>query len=135
MKALIVDDDLTTRLVLQEILSPYAEVHTCCDGTEAVQVCARALANGLPYDLVCLDLLMPQMGGLEALKLIRQDEEQRGRRRPGASKIVITTAADDQESISSAFRELCDAYLLKPIDATELLNLVYCLCPIEHPAP
>lgn len=135
MKALVVDDDLTTRIVLQEILSPYAEVQSCVDGTEAVQACTRALDQGQPYDLICLDLNMPVMGGLEALKLIRREEERHGRIRPRASKVVITTAADDHDSISLAFRELCDAYLVKPIDGTELLNLVYCLCPIEERTP
>ena len=132
MKALVVDDELTTRIVLQEILSAYGEVHCCEDGTDAVAACAGALESGAPYDLVCLDLFMPNMGGLEALKLIRQEEEKHGLRRPHGAKVVITTAAGDRESISTAFRELCDAYLVKPIDATELLDLVYCLCPIEE---
>ena len=134
MKALVVDDELTTRIVLEEILSPYAEVHTCEDGSEAVAACGRALESGQAYDLVCLDLFMPNMGGLEALKLIREQEERYGRTRARGSKVVIATAAGDRESISSAFRQLCDAYLVKPIDATELLDLVYCLCPIEERA-
>jgi two-component system, chemotaxis family, chemotaxis protein CheY len=132
MKALVVDDDLTTRIVLQEILSRYAEVHSCFDGTEAVQACARALDQGAPYDLICMDLLMPAMHGLEALKLIRQAEARQGRRRPCAAKVIVTTAVEDTDSIHNAFRELCDAYLVKPIDGAELLNLVYCLCPIEE---
>ena len=41
MKSLVVDDDLTTRIVLQEILSRYSEVHSCVDGNEAVQVFTR----------------------------------------------------------------------------------------------
>lgn len=132
MRALVVDDDLTTRLVLQEILSRYAEVHSCVDGTEAVQACSRALDHGTAYDLICLDLMMPTMNGLEALKLIRQEEERHGHTRPRAAKIIITTAADDTGSISAAFQELCDAYLVKPIDGAELINLVYCLCPMEE---
>ena len=68
MKALVVDDDLMTRIVLQEILSGYAEVHSCVDGSEAVLAYRRALERGEPYDLVCMDFLMPVMGGIEALK-------------------------------------------------------------------
>ena len=130
MKALVVDDELTTRMVLLETLSQYGEVHTCVDGTEAVEVCNRALDQGGPYDLICMDLIMPAMGGLEALKLIRAAEERHGRLRPSAAKVIITTAADDSNTISRAFQELCDAYLVKPIDPAELLNIVYCLCPI-----
>jgi two-component system chemotaxis response regulator CheY len=135
MRALVVDDELTTRIVLEEILAPYGVVHTRVDGLEAVAACAQALDAGNPYDLVSLDLLMPNMGGLEALKLIRQDEERHGLPRGRGAKVVITTAAGDRESINFAFRELCDAYLLKPIDAAELLDVVYCLCPIDDEEP
>ena len=134
MKALVVDDDLVTRIMLQEILSRYAEVHSCADGNEAVWACTRALELGAPYDLICMDLMMPVMGGLEALKLIRREEGRRGRFRPYATKVIVTTAADDVDTIDKAFRDLCDAYVVKPIDGAELLNLVNCLFPIEERA-
>ena len=130
MKSLVVDDELTTRIVLKEILSRYGEVDSCTDGTEAVDACNQALEQGGPYDLICMDLTMPTMGGLEALKLIRESEERHGRSRPTASKVIITTASDDTHTISKAFQELCDAYVVKPIDPADLLNLVYCLCPV-----
>ena len=133
MKTLVVDDDLTTRIVLQEILSRFGEVHSCVDGTEAVQVCTRALERGRPYDLICLDLIMPTMGGLEALKLLRREEESHGR--PRAAKVIIATASDDTGMAHKAFNELCDAYVRKPIDPAELLNMVYCLCPVGECDP
>ena len=132
MKALVVDDDLITRIVLQESLSVYAEVHSCVDGNEAVLAYKRAIERGEPYDLVCMDVLMPVMGGIEALKLIRREEELHGRTRPRATKVIITTAADDKKTISQAFRELCDAYVVKPIDTEEILDVVRCLFPIEE---
>jgi two-component system chemotaxis response regulator CheY len=131
MKALVVDDDLITRMVLQEILSAYADVHSCVDGNEAVLAYRRALDRGEPYDLVCMDVLMPVMGGIEALQLIRREEELHGRYRPRATKVIITTASDDADTISQAFRELCDAYVIKPVDAEEFTNVVGCLFPIE----
>ena len=75
---------------------------------------------------------MPSMSGLEALKQIRQEEERHGRPRNRGAKVIITTSADDTDSISMAFRELCDAYIVKPIDGAELLNVIYCLCPLEE---
>ena len=133
MKTLVADDELTTRLVLQEILSGYGEVHSCVDGSEAVAAFTRALENGGPYDLVCMDLLMPKMDGFEALRLIRREEESRGRFRPRATKVIITTASDDDESINQAFRGLCDAYIVKPVDTEALVGLVHCLLPAEEP--
>ncbi len=132
MKTLIVDDDLMNRIMLQEILSGYSEVHSSVDGSEAVLAYRRALERGDPYDLVCMDLLMPVMGGIEALKLIRQEEERCGRSRPRATKVIITTATDDTGTISQAFRELCDAYVIKPIDARELIDVVHCLFPLRE---
>jgi two-component system chemotaxis response regulator CheY len=134
MKALVVDDDLMTRIVLQEILSGYADVHSCMDGKEAVLAYRRALERGEPYDLVCMDVLMPVMGGIEALQLIRKEEELHGRYRPRATKVIITTASDDTDTISQAFRELCDAYVIKPVDVDEFTNVVGCLFPIERRA-
>ena len=134
MKALVVDDDLINRIVLQEILSGYAEVHSCVDGQEAVLAYRRALARGDPYDLVCMDLLMPVMGGIEALRLIRREEELFCPSGARNTKVIITTSADDADTISHAFRELCDAYVIKPIDTEEFTNVVGCLFPIEQKA-
>ena len=130
MKALVVDDDLMTRIVLQEILSGYADVHSCVDGNEAVLAYKRALERGDPYDLICMDVLMPVMGGIEALTLIRREEELHFPLRPRATKVIITTASGDTDTISQAFRELCDAYIIKPVDAEEFTNVVECLFPI-----
>ena len=130
MKALIVDDELTTRIVLHDVLSRYGEVTSCTDGTEAVDACNRALDAGRPYDLICLDLTMPTMSGLEALRLIRQSEERHGCDRHNGAKVIITTATDDTGTISKAFEGLCDAYVVKPIDPADLLNIIYCLCPL-----
>jgi two-component system chemotaxis response regulator CheY len=134
MKVLIVDDDSTTRIVLQRLLSRYGEVHSCVDGTEAVQACTMALEHNEAYDLICMDIFMPTMDGLEALKLIRQEEERHGRSHAHRAKVIITAASGDDESIHIAFQQLCDAYIVKPVDGTELLNIVYCLCPVEERA-
>lgn len=132
MKILVVDDDLMTRTLLEGVLSAYAEVQCCVDGREAVEACKGALDRGAPFDLICMDLLMPVMGGIEALRIIRHEEEQRGRLRPHGAKVVITTASDDSDTISKAFRELCDAYVVKPIDTEQLIDVVHCLFPIEE---
>jgi two-component system, chemotaxis family, chemotaxis protein CheY len=133
MKVLVVDDDITSRLVLEDALSGCTEVHTCADGTDAVQAGRRALALGQPYDLICMDMLMPTMGGLEALRLIRQEEERRGR--PRNSKVIVITGSEDAGTIQNAFGELCDAYLVKPIDTNRFFDILECLCEVDRPGP
>lgn len=130
MKALVVDDDLSSRLILEAALAEFGKVGTCADGTDAVRAASLALALGEPYDLICLDITMPTMSGLEALQLIRQEEDCRGRRR--ASKVIIITGSEDSANIPKAFEHLCDAYLMKPIDTASFLDMIECLCEIDR---
>jgi two-component system, chemotaxis family, chemotaxis protein CheY len=129
MKILVVDDETSSRIFLEEILACYGAVRSGVDGPEAVESCRLALDRGEPYHLVCMDITMPGMTGLEALKCIREEEARRGLARPRGAKIVMITARDDPETVKLAFQQLCDAYIPKPIDAAELLCVVDCLCP------
>ena len=128
MKSLIVDDDLTSRLILEEILAGLGPVHTTTDGAEALRAVGHALDEGAPYDLICMDLLMPSMSGLEAIQLIRLREEYSDCHR--AARIVVITSSEDAVTIDAAFRHLADAYLVKPIEGEAFLNIVGCLCEI-----
>mgnify|MGYP000957131206 CR=1 FL=1 len=65
MKALVVDDDFSNRLLLQRFLSELGEVNIAVDGEEAVEAVRLALATREPYQLICLDILMPQMDGFQ----------------------------------------------------------------------
>lgn len=120
MKALIVEDDLTSRLILQEIMKNYGTVHVAVNGQEAVDAVRLALEAGDPYDLICLDILMPEMDGHEALEAIRKMEEENGFVYKSGSKIIMTTALDDLKNVTSAYSGLCDGYLTKPIEKAKL---------------
>ncbi|MBN1911463.1 MAG: response regulator [Pirellulales bacterium] len=122
MKTLIVEDDFTSRLLLQEILKNYGPAYVAVNGMEAVDAVRTALEANDPYDLICLDIMLPEMNGHEALRRIRELEEDRGIYSTDGMKIVMTTALGDIKSMSAAYGELCDAYLIKPIDATKLLE-------------
>lgn len=125
MKTLIVEDDFTSRLLLQEILKRYGAVHIAVNGREAVAALHAALEAGEPYQLICLDIMMPEMNGNEALRAIRGLEEARGIFPPDASRIFMTTALDGVKDVIQAFQGLCDAYLVKPIAATQLLEQLH----------
>lgn len=129
MKSLVVDDDAVSRLVLEDVLARFGKVDTCGDGADAVNAAAVALDQGEPYDLICMDIVMPTMGGLDALHLIRHDEM---RREVPRSKVVVITGDEDTDNIGKAFGRLCDAYIVKPVDPEEFLNLLECLCQIDR---
>ncbi len=131
LKTLIVEDDFTGRLLLQELLKGYGPSHVAVNGKEAVEAVRIALEANEPYDLICLDIMMPEMDGQTALREIRAAEEARGIISSKGAKIVMTTALSDMKSLSSAFGSLCDAYLVKPIEKAKLLSELRKLALIE----
>jgi len=122
MRTLIVEDDFTSRLLLQSLLSRYGECHMAVNGREAVDAFRRATEIGQPYDLVCMDIMMPEMDGQSAVKEIRAYEEARGTLAAQGVNIIMTTALDDVKSVVESFSLQCDAYVFKPIDAGNLLD-------------
>lgn len=123
MRILIVEDEFISRTLLSEMLSEYGICHITTDGKEAVEVMRRALGNREKYDLVCLDIMMPEMDGQEVLAEIRKMENEFGITNNDAAKVIMTTALDDSKNIMRAFTEgHCEAYLTKPIEKDKLIN-------------
>jgi two-component system chemotaxis response regulator CheY len=122
MRTLIVEDDFTCRLLLQSFLAPYGECHVAVNGQEAVAAFSAAKKSGQTYDLICMDIMMPEMDGQTAVKQIRAIEEAGGTLSSDGVKIVMTTALDDAKNVVQSFNSLCDAYVLKPIDTGKLLR-------------
>jgi len=124
MNTLIVEDDYTSRLLLQEILSSYGPVQTAVNGQEAIEAVRVSLETAQPYNLICMDIMMPGMDGHQALKKIRALEESKGILSTRGTKIIMTTALNDLQNKISAFSGLCDDYLVKPIDRQRLLGVI-----------
>ncbi len=132
MKTLIVEDDFTSRLLLQAILSPYGECHIAVNGREAIDAFISARNDGIPYDLICLDIMMPEMDGQAALKEIRSIETENGILSSSGVKIVMTTALGDPKNVIASFMELCDAYIIKPVEKARLLDIISNMGLIEN---
>jgi two-component system, chemotaxis family, chemotaxis protein CheY len=115
MQILIVDDDFSNRLLLQKWCGPYGESHFAANGTEAIQAFDLSLQEKRPYDLILLDIMMPELNGHEVLQQIRDKEQAAERYPPYATRIVMVTALDDMKNIFSAFKGLADSYLTKPL--------------------
>ena len=124
MKFLIVDDDSVCRKLLHTILTPHGECDLAADGAEAIDAVRLALAEGRPYDLICLDVMMPVTDGHEALKAIRRMESQCGIHGSDGARIIMTTALADSKHCIQAFLQGCESYMTKPIQAEKLLEQV-----------
>lgn len=124
MKILIVEDEYISRQIMQDLLARYGDCDTAVTGAEAVEAFEIALKEGKKYDLVCLDIMLPEMDGQTVLNRIRNIEENFGIRGLQGTKIIMTTALNDFKNINKAFVSQCEAYLVKPIDPIKLKNTI-----------
>ncbi len=123
MKTLIVEDEFVSRAKLQKILSAYGECHVAVDGKEGLEAFRLALDDNAPYDLVCMDILMPELDGHEAVQEIRNFEEAMGIKGLNHVKVIMTTGLADGKNVMKAFiKGQCEAYLPKPIQKEKLLE-------------
>ncbi len=122
MKALIVDDDFTSRVILQEILKYYASAHVAVNGAEAIEAVRVSLQDGEPYNLICLDIMMPEINGQEVLIRIRQMENEFKLLPERRARIIITSALGDKENVMTAIQQQCDHFLVKPIKKAAFLE-------------
>ena len=119
---LVVEDDFTSRLLLQKLLGNYGSCHIAVNGKEAVEAVRLALTGEEYYDLICMDIMMPEMDGQQALKEIRALEEERGFIAPDGAKIIMTTALADGDTVREAIQARCNYFLAKPILKASLLD-------------
>jgi two-component system chemotaxis response regulator CheY len=122
LRVLLVEDDFACRLLLQTFLSRYGQCHIAVNGREAVDAFRSAMDCGQGYDLICMDIMMPEIDGREAVRQVRALEESKGIRSTCGARIFMTTTVDEVKEVVLCFKELCDAYLMKPIDLGQLLS-------------
>ena len=116
MKILLAEDDFATRKFMVNFLSNYGECDVTVDGMEAVDAFMMALEDDEPYDLVCLDVMMPVMDGYQSLVGIRNLEKERNIPEDKAVKVIMTTQLNDEKNVKMAFELGCTVYSGKPID-------------------
>ena len=112
MRILIAEDDRISRSFLQKFMVTYGEVEVAVDGMD--------IKEGKPFDLLCLDIMMPKVDGLKVLKVIRQLENQNEKASNKKIKIIMMTALADIGYVDEAFRLGCDAYASKPVDTEKV---------------
>ncbi len=110
---LIVDDEEVVRLSHARVLStPYCQVETAGNGAEALHALERQ-----SFDVVLLDLRMPEMGGLEVLRVIKE--------RWPESEVVVITGYASIETAKEAVRLGAYDYLAKPLDPDQVITATH----------
>ncbi len=124
MKILIVDDDSTSSLFLQGILKIHGTADIAVNGKEAVTAVETSLAANEPYNLICMDILMPEMNGSEAVHKIRQIEILQNIPKEKRVKIMMVTTKADKDTIISSIQLGADDYIVKPFDGEMILKKI-----------
>jgi two-component system chemotaxis response regulator CheY len=123
MRILIVEDDFVGRKVMHQLLLEYGECDVAVDGVEAVKAFDLAWEAKQPYDVMFLDIMMPNMSGHEALKIIRDKEKERGVTPQKEVRVIMTSALDDVKNVTqSFFQGGASAYLVKPIERRKVIE-------------
>jgi heavy metal response regulator len=109
MRLLIIEDDRgAARFIKQGLTEQGYAADTVFDGEEGLFMAASGA-----YDLVILDIMLPEMNGFEVLKALR--------RQGAAVPVIMLTARDDKESVVHGLELGADDYLVKPFAFAELL--------------
>lgn len=125
MRFLIVEDDFVSRRMLQLFLASHGECDVAVNGKEALGAIAMAQAEQRPYALICLDVMMPELNGMEVLKEIRAQEKRAGIPQQQEVKVIMTTALDSPRDVVGAYYQGgCSGYLVKPVSRSALDSLL-----------
>ena len=116
MKALVVDDSLVVRTIIQNVLKPLGyEVLQAGNGKEALELLDEHAPS---VELVLLDWNMPVMDGYETIKCIRADDAHKG-----LCILMISTESED-EKVDQAMAAGANGYLAKPFSEEELAEKI-----------
>ncbi len=124
MKSLVAEDDFASRKFITNYLKQYGDCDATVDGMEVVEAFMMAYEDEEPYDLVCLDVMMPVMDGYQALKAIRDIEVEKGVPQEKRVKIIMMTALNEERNVKKAFEMGCTVYCAKPVDLEKLNKIL-----------
>jgi CheY-like chemotaxis protein len=130
LSVLVAEDNEINALLMRSLLTRLGH-HTviATDGAEALESWLAAKSAGTPYDLVLMDVQMPELDGIEATKRIRTSEAgEPGRRTP----ILALTANTLNEDRYACFEAGMDGFLIKPLDREKLAEALAGLAASRH---
>ncbi len=123
MNILIADDDLVSRIKMQTIVESFAQSTAVDGGEKAIEYFRKTLTSGaLSYDLILLDIEMPDISGTEALWEIRNLENTHNVPKEKRTKVMMVSSHSDTDNVTSSITAGCDSYIVKPFTMDSLVK-------------
>ena len=123
MKMLLIDDEPIALTKLELMLTNLGTCHTAVNGVQATEHFVQSIEENQPYDLVMIDIELPDVTGLELLNRFCALEQKNGI--PPAKKVMVTAHSKVDYVVKA--RNRCDAFLVKPIRKAMLLEKIQAL--------
>ncbi len=133
MKILIVDDEMVSRRKMEIIMREYGECQAVENGNAAIRTFTAAIEAGTPFDLITLDISLPDMEGTTVLKMIRELEKGNTLPHDRRVRVLMVTAHGDKEIVMTSIAAGCDDYIVKPFTLDTITQKLEKI-GLEHPA-
>jgi DNA-binding response OmpR family regulator len=127
MRILLIDDEPVALAKLELMLASIGDCETAASGIQATERFVKAIGDNQPFDLVTIDIELPDVPGLELLDRFCSLEQKNG---ITASKKIMVTAHSKADYVLKA-RNKCDAFVVKPLRKKTLLAKLSALLPSE----
>lgn len=115
MRILVVDDELVSRKKMLKIVDSLGKCEAVVNGKAAISAVRTALEKWELFDLITLDVSMPDIEGTEVLATIRDLEDKRGLSDDEKAKILMVTSHSDVDTVKACVGK-CDGYIIKPFN-------------------
>ena len=135
MRILVVDDDAPNRKLLMDIASKIGECEGVDGGQEALSAFKKAWEDWRPFDLIFLDVLMPDMDGRQVLLNIREIEKDKKISEQHQARVIMVTGISEEDTVIDCLKNGCDEFLVKPIDIKLVFEKIKKLGLLFHPVP
>jgi len=124
LRILIVEDEENTSELYKNILAGKGECVVVRKGQEAIDAFNRSIVQNMRFDLILLDVSLPDITGLDVLEIIREKEKRQDIKKDKMIPVLMITGKAEKELILKAISLHCAGYIIKPVDRTMLLEKI-----------
>jgi len=118
LRILAVENNALIQKALYNILKSYGSCDIASDGVEGLEKVKKSVVENNFYDLICLDIELPKLGGIQLLQKIRYMENYVNLEKK--SVIIMITAIGDKKYVKQCHELGCNSYLMKPVSKDNL---------------
>ncbi len=124
INVLCVDDDAVSLNKMTAIMEELGDCQQSGTGKEAVAAFFKWMEAGHVFDLVTLDISLPDMEGIDVLRILRKIETDKGIAADKRAKIIMVTSHADKGRVLASLKAGCNDYIVKPFDVNILIEKI-----------